>query len=206
MRRLKAILTAIGAVLTLVGAAGFFLPFILAAAFRDDNTIELPLAEVKDVAVSPNGDVYFALMHAGRVQRYAGDGRFVSSFPVNSAGGIFCIVIVDGALQVHVARRDATDAHDLDGRLLRENFGEDSGIEYIPCKRDPQVASISSSWRSLQVRFTDDRPPLTIQRLTWHFLALHPFQSWLTFAVGLLLMAWWREGVFRSMGFGRSGS
>jgi hypothetical protein len=203
MRWFKSFVTALGAVVTLVGAAGFFLPFILETAFKNDNTIELPLAAVTDVAVSPDGGVYFALMHAGRVQRYTAAGRFVSSFPVDSAGGLLCIATVDETLQVHVARRSATDVHNLDGRLLRENAAEDTGIEYAPCESDPQVAGMTTTWRSVQVRFTGGRPPLTLERRTWHLLALHPFQSWLTFAIGLFMMAWWREGVLQMMGFGR---
>lgn len=203
MRRFKAILTAIGAVMTLVGAAGFFLPFILDIAFKNDNTLELPLAEVTDVAVSPAGDVYFALMHAGRIQRYTAAGRFVSSIDVKSAGGLICIAVVDGTLQVHVARRSATDAYDLDGRLLREQAAEDEGIEYLPCRRDEQVTGMTTTWRDVQVRFTGGRAPLTIERRAWHLLALGPFYSWLIFAVGLFAMAWWREGVLRQMGFGK---
>jgi hypothetical protein len=65
------------------------------------------------------------------------------------------------------------------------------------------VAGVSSDWRSVQVRYIDNRPPLIIERRPWHLLALHPFQSWLMFMVGLFLMSWWREGVLRSMGFGR---
>lgn len=203
MRLLKAILTVIGTVLALVGAAGFFLPFILASAFKDDTSIVLPLGDVQDVAVSATGDVFFALTHAGRVQRYTSLGKFVSSFGVNSAGGLFCIDVVDQTLQVHVARRSATDAYDLNGRLLRENSTADAGIQYSPCKGDANVAGLTSNWRSMQVRFADGRPSLMIEHRTWHLFALHPFQSWLIFAVGLFLMSWWREVVLRAMGFGK---
>ena len=203
MRIFKAVLSCIGVVLALTGITGFLMPFILGSAFKDDTSIELPLAMVEDVAVSATGDVYFALMHSGRVQRYSASGRFLGSFEVRSAGGAFCIVINDGALQVHVARRDVTDLHDLSGRLLREHVSPDTGIKYFPCRGDPQVAGVSSDWRSVQVRYIDNRPPLIIERRPWHLLALHPFQSWLMFMVGLFLMSWWREGVLRSMGFGR---
>ena len=203
MRQFKAILTVIGTMLALVGAAGFFLPFILASAFKDDTSIELPLGDVQDVAVSATGDVYFALTHAGRVQRYTGLGQFVSSFGVNSAGGLFCIDVVDQTLQVHVVRRSTTDAYDLNGCLLRENSTADSGIQYSPCQSDPLVAGRSSSWRNMQVFFADQRPALTIDRRSWHLLALHPFLSWLMFAIGLFLISWWREGVLRAMGFGK---
>ncbi len=203
--RFKTFLTLIGIGLSFVGAAGFFLPFILQTSFRNDRAIELPVVDVKDVAVAPNGDIYFALMHAARIQRYTGVGRFVSSFGVNSAGGIFCIDIVGRTLQVHVARRDATDWLDLDGKMLRENMLEDAGVNYLPCQRDVQVAELIGTWRSVEVQFTDGRPPITIMRRAWHRLAMGPFLSWLTFAVGLFLMAWWREGVLRMMGFGKKG-
>lgn len=203
MRILKAVLSSVGFVLVLVGVAGFLMPFILVSAFKDDTSIELPLAMVEDVAVSATGDVYFALMHAGRVQRYSASGRFLGSFGVHSAGGVFCIVINDGALQVHVARRDVTDLHDLSGRLLRENVSPDTGIKYFPCRGDLQVAGVSCDWRSVRVRYTDNRPPLTIERRFWHLFALHPFQSLLIFVVGSLLVSGARERVLRSMGIGR---
>lgn len=202
MRLFKGILTAIGAVLAAAGAVGFFLPLILQSGFKGDNSIELPLASVEDVAVSSNGDVYFALMHAGRVQRYAGTGRFLGSFGVNGAGGVFCLDLRDDALHVQVARRDTTDVYALDGRLQRESVASDEGVKYFPCSGDPLVAEMTSTWSSMQVRFSDNRPALIIKRRPWHLLALHPFQSWFIFAVGLFLMSWWREGVLRALGFG----
>jgi hypothetical protein len=62
---------------------------------------------------------------------------------------------------------------------------------------------MTTTWRAVQVRFTGGRPPLTIERRAWHLLALGPLYSWLIFAVGLFLMAWWRESVLRAMGFGK---
>ena len=103
-----------------VGIVGFSSPFWLGMV-KGIEVIELPLAEIEDVAVSDDKRIYFALMHLARVQVYDGNGRFIRNFEVETSGGMFCLDIDGDRLTVAVARRSAFDEFDLDGRRVSRN-------------------------------------------------------------------------------------
>lgn len=186
-------------VLVIVGGAGFLAPFWIGAAIKDTGAIEMPLVEVEDVAASADGRMFFAIMHLGRVQVYDGAGKFVRNFPVDNGGGAFCLDLVGDRLTVYVARRDAADEFDLDGRTIRLNTPIDEKQYDTACRYDARVRSVESTFEAVRIAFADGRPPLTLARAWWHYLAFGPFGSWLTFAVGLVLWPEWRRAVLRRM-------
>jgi len=62
------IVRSIAIALLLIGAGGFFLPFMIEPLGGEFAAVELPLTEITDVAVSADNQMFFALMFAGRIQ------------------------------------------------------------------------------------------------------------------------------------------
>ncbi len=189
--------------LILIGASGFFMPLWIGFAIRHLGAQEMPLSLIEDIAVSNDNHLYLALMFTSRVQKYSSDGKFVSSFGVNSVGGIFCIDAGSDRLTINFGRRDATDEFELDGRPTRLNMPTDKtrprGINrYGDCAIDSQIRSLDWSLHAVSVMLVDNRPAVTIKRQAWHYVALHPFASWLIGGVGLFLFPEWRRAVLRS--------
>lgn len=184
----------LSAVLFVIGLAGFFAPFWLGQV-KGVESFELPLAEVHDVAVAPDKRIYFALMHLGRVQVYAGDGTFIRNFEVRNAGGAFCLDIAGDRLTVAVARRDATDTFDLDGKLIFDNTPITEEQYDETCRSDPRIRSRDWAASGVTLTFVDGAR-LVLARQPWHYVALHPFWSWLMVMVALFLWPEWRRGIF----------
>lgn len=187
------LIRALALLLIVVGAAGFLAPFWLGPSA---NSIELPLVEIEDVAAEDDR-LFFALMHLGHVQVYARDGTFIRNFHVDNAGGAFCLDGTDGKLTVAVARRDAADTLDLDGRPIQLNAPITEEQYSATCARDPDLRAVDESLADVTVFFADGRPPLTIKRRWWHYLAYGPFASWFLFALGLILWPEWRRAIWK---------
>lgn len=185
--------------LVLIGAAGFFMPFLVGFVSDDPERLELPLAEISDIAVSADNELFFALMFAGRIQKYSGSGEFIDSFDVDSAGGHFCLDLAGDRLTVSVARRDAADEYDLSGSLIHKNIPVDESRFETSCKFDSKIRSIGYAFDRITLSFADGAAPVIIKRKLWHYLAPGPFVSWAIFMVGLILFPEWRRGVIRMM-------
>jgi len=129
--------------LVIIGAAGFVAPFWIGAAIKDAGAIEMPLVEIEDVAVSGNNRLFFALTHLGRIQIYDGTGKFLRNFPVDNSSGAFCLDLVGDRLTAYVARRDAADEFDLDGRSIRLNTQIDERL-YNTAQKNRGQSKIST--------------------------------------------------------------
>lgn len=183
--------------LFVIGGAGFAAPF-WSGSVNVFEAVELPLADIKDVAIAHDNRIYFALMHLGRVQAYSRDGHFIKHFAIENNGGAFCLDIEGDRLKVAVARRHAFDMFDLDGKLLsRDTKISDSGYEQT-CRPDPRIRSVDWAISKITLNFADGRR-LTFARQLWHYLALGPFWSWLMFAIALFLWPEWRRGILEQM-------
>ena len=162
------------------------------------EAIELPLVQIEDVAVAHDNRIYFALMHLARVQVYTGNGRFIRNIPISNSGGAFCVDVTDNRLTVTVARRNAADDFDLDGRPA----GRDRRIteeQYAQvCRRDLRIKSVDWTVSDVTLSFADGNR-LTFARQLWHYLALGPFWSWLMFAIALFLWPEWRRGILKQI-------
>ncbi len=183
-------------ILVVIGAAGFFMPFWIGAVVSDLSKLELPLSEVSDVAVSEDGEIYFALTFLGRIQKYSASGEFIQGLDVDSGGGQFCLTLAERELAVYVARRDAVDKYDLAGNVIRLNAPIDENTYRKSCIWDERVRSIDYSINKVSVLLSDANEPISIRRRLWHCFAPGPFASWLIFVVGLTLIPEWRRAVF----------
>lgn len=181
----------IAALVVLIGAAGFLMPFWIGSVPGIYN-VELPLSDISDVAISNEGDLFFANTHQGRIQIYSRSGEFIRGIDVKSAGGLFCIDLHESELKVSVARRDAADILDLSGKIVRTDIPINEEDFRASCEKDAQFdARLDRAIVSLAGAVD----PITIKRKTWHYLALSPFASWATFVAGLALFPEWRRAV-----------
>jgi len=175
----------LSAVLFFIGLAGFTAPLWLGSV-KGIETIELPLSHIDDVAVAPDGRIYVAVMHIGRVQVYDSTASFMRNINIENRGGAFCVEIADDQLTVAVARRDAYDVFDLDGRLLSRDTKITDRRYAEACRRDPRIKSVDWSVNEVILNFADGNR-LNVARQPWHYLALGPFWSWLTLFIALVL-------------------
>lgn len=185
----------LSAALFIIGFAGFVAPFWLGSV-KGIETLELPLAAIEDVAVAPDGRIYFALMHLGRVQVYNHGARFIRNVPVENRGGAFCLDIDGSRLTVAMARRDAYDVFDLEGLLLSRDTKITDRRYAEACRPDPHIKSVDWAVSEITLNFADGHR-LVFPRQLWHYLALGPFWSWLMLAIALFLWPEWRRGILR---------
>ncbi len=187
----------VSAFLVVVGTAGFFLPFWFGSLGERAAEIELPVAQVEDVAVSPDGHLFVALIHAARIQKYTANGEFVLNFPVGSGGGTYCIAIAGDRLYVDVGRRRAIDELDLSGRPIKLDVPRGERTEPGGCELDEAILDVEETFTGLRISFVDDRASLVIKPKYWHYLMWGPFGSWLMAIVGLFLWPEWRRGLLK---------
>ena len=183
------LIRSISAILILIGFAGFFLDLWLGPLTKNSNTIEWPLADITDVAISDEGDVFLALMFVGRVQVYSNDGQFLRGFDVPTAGGHLCIEIQNDSLLVDAARLEKVVKLDLLGNPVDEEGLPKTRPYPSTCKLENGVERIEQTFSKVMVQFNGYASPLEIQRRIWHYLFpdhLCPgFLEWLVFLCGL---------------------
>lgn len=183
----------IGFVLAIIGAVGFSLPFWINTVIKDDPTIEMPLTEIGDAAVSPDGLLFVSLMPLGRIQTYTPDGRFLRSFSVDAPSGAVCLDAMDAPPMPVQDRRVQTIELVVEGLRVREFWP----ARNFDCRVDPPVKVVTWWPASVVVTFSDGRPPLTLRRLWWHYFALGPFWSFLTMMIGSMLWSRWQGEPWR---------
>jgi hypothetical protein len=111
----------LGAALTILGAVGFFGSAIAAMGGMNwlPSSVELPAGRVEGVVTMPDGHYVVPLEHAGRVQVYDRDWRFLRGWQLDAGGGMFVVDALDGGrIQVVTARIYRKYVFALDGRLL----------------------------------------------------------------------------------------
>lgn len=189
---------AIAFILVVTGLAGFLLPFWI-GVFGDLEEVELPLSTIDDIAISEDGELFFAISFLARVQQYSSDGKFLRGFDVSTAGGMFCLALTNEQLEAHIARRNAYDTFNLKGKPIRENSPADYVSMRNICQLDPQIELANYGLTSVSIKLKEETAPIIINRKLWHYLVLHPFASWFMFVIGLFLFPEWRHGVFSMM-------
>ena len=178
------------------------MPFWIGLVFGEAHELEMPLTEISDVAMSENGDLYFALTFAGRVQKYSSNGDFEKSFQINASGGSFCLAIIGDELAVYLARRDAEERYDLNGNSIRQSIPFNEFAYSEKCEWNEHIADVKSMLQHVTVSFANAENAITIERQPWHFIVFGPFISWITLAIGLFLIPEWRYAIFSA--FARS--
>lgn len=185
-------------VMILLGMAGFFTPFWIGGVVENLGEVEMPLVDIQDVAVSPDGGLYFALGFGGRVQQYSPTGEFVRGIDFDSAGGASCVHLGNEVLTVYVARRDEADEFSPSGELLRAAVPISESDYQASCSWDPQVSALERRVDAVAVSLTGVDGPVVIGRKVWHYLLPGHFYSWLIGVLGFVSFPEWRRAVFGS--------
>lgn len=188
----------VGVALVFIGAAGFLAPLWIGTAFPNPDQAEFPLSDVSDVAVGPDKSLFFALAHLGRVQKYDADGNFVRGVGVDALGGSFCLDADADGVNILIARRDEADKISFGGDYLSRGARIDEDAYVASCGSDSSIAAVARRLTEVSVVRSGEDQPTIIKRQPWHYLALSPWASWLTAAVGLALIPEWRRPILKA--------
>ncbi|MCP4258623.1 MAG: hypothetical protein GY774_14150 [Planctomycetes bacterium] len=105
-----------------IGFIGFLTGTITAGfgfRFRNLDSFELPLGDLRGIAVDSEGNIYCGLQFYSRIQVYDAEGKFIYGKFINSAGGAFRIRInKNDQLEVATARNDKLYIFARDGTLV----------------------------------------------------------------------------------------
>jgi hypothetical protein len=116
-----------GLALLAIGAIGFLLPFVAVGGGRNwlPGHFELPVGRASGVIDLRSGEHVVPLEHAGRIQLYDADWRFLRGWQLDAGGGVFALDRAGaGKVQVVTARMDRMYVFALDGRLLSNTSSE----------------------------------------------------------------------------------
>jgi hypothetical protein len=155
---------------------------------KNEPAIEMPLSMISDAALSPDGRVFVGIMPLGRVQIYSANGEFLRSFSVDMDSGTVCLDAMDAPPIPVQDSRVQTAEIIIEGLRVREYWPS----RRFTCRVDPPVQSVTWWPTFVVVSFTDGRPPVTLTRAWWHYFALGPFLSFLTFALGNVMLRYAR--------------
>jgi hypothetical protein len=120
MRR-RITMRTLGVALTLFGGAAFGAGFLIAFGvdFQIPASFELPLGDLRGVAVDSQGNIYVGTLFYCRVQAYDANGRYRYGRFLRTAGGALRMrVNSDDRLEVATARTDLLYTFAGDGRLI----------------------------------------------------------------------------------------
>ncbi len=88
---MKITLRIIAYALLVLGGVGWFSGFFPLPWL--DSTFEMPLGDLKGIAVDSSGQIYCGAQFYSRIQQYDFSGRFVAGWFIDSSGGAFRIRI-----------------------------------------------------------------------------------------------------------------
>lgn len=120
----RQVLHAIGLLLVLYGAAGFFGSGFMAAGGSGmvDESFEWPFGTVSGVLKAPDGTLYAPHQPTGRIQVYDAERRFLRGWSADASGGSFeARLLPDQRIEVVTARGDKRLVFDRTGHLLQED-------------------------------------------------------------------------------------
>ena len=157
------------------------------------SNYELPLGDVKSIAVDSQGRIYCAVEMYSRVQQYDSDGRFLRSWLVPANRGTFRLRVNDtDELEVYVSRGSTLFTFDAEGRLVRSSgvepdifheFAERTAM--LPGGEELKVSRCRLVRCIVERDVQGNNHPLIVSRPEW--LVAEPIPAWLLFAGGLTL-------------------
>ncbi|MFZ2146514.1 MAG: hypothetical protein WAV28_04770 [Sedimentisphaerales bacterium] len=122
--KIRYVFRIIATLFLVIGFIGFLTGPITAGfgfRFRNLDSFELPLGDLRGIAVDSQGNIYCGLQFYSRIQVYNAEGKFLYGKFINSAGGTFRIRINEkDQLEVATARNDKLYIFAKDGTLVRE--------------------------------------------------------------------------------------
>jgi hypothetical protein len=205
-KKTRYLIRIIGVLLLVVGLGGFLAAPI---SFESDffrevlGSFELPLGELRGIAVDSEGHIYCGLQSYGRVQVYDAEGEFLYSVPSGSSGGAFKIRINENdQLEVATARNDKLYLFDKGGNLVREwsevghyfsDFGTTGETQFYDDKEDATYVRKGYPIRAYIVKRDSAGQENIIIRTPFHkWVFQSPLPAWFIGAIGGVML--WMSG------------
>lgn len=123
-KKTRCFIRIIGVLLLAVGSVGFLFDVLfgfLPDSFQEVlDSFELPLGDLRGIAVDSEGRIYCGLQFLDRVQVYDAQGQFLYSVSIGTAGLFRIRINEDDQLEVATARNDKLYLFDKEGNLVHE--------------------------------------------------------------------------------------
>ena len=188
-----------GFVLICIGGLCFVFPGISSLNKWPGTKYELPLGDLRGVALDSAGNIYCGGQSYGRVQKYDPDGKFLSSFHVDSSGGSFRFRLNEkDELEIATARMARFIRYSLEGEIIEYKQGVDYIYKEFGPGTDKQCAGPGgityriADWsvlfpRVIKVSDSGDRSTvISVPIYKWIFMG--PLPAWLFAVIGVLLV------------------
>ena len=145
--------------------------YVHAGSFGGRGTGDGEMREPRGIDTGPNGDIFVADHENGRVQRFDGNGAYVSQFPVAGPGGaalapLGLAVGPDGSVHVASFGDDSIHRFAQDGRLL-QTMGAALGLD-VPINLgigpDGRIYAVEEGGARVRVLSPDGSPLFDVGR------------------------------------------
>jgi len=196
----------VAALFLAIGFIGFLAGAItgLGFDFRNLDSFELPLGDLKGIAVDSEGNIYCGLQFYSRVQVYDNEGKFIYGKFINSAGGAFRIRInEDDQLEVATARNDKLYLFEKNGTLVNElsdvghyfhDFGKTGEARYHDKRQNTTYFRRASLLGSYIAKRDSSGEEKVLVRTPFHkWLFMGPLPAWLFIVVGVVMSIFVRK-------------
>ena len=154
--KVKFVVRAIAALLMAIGFVDFLAGVVIGNFVKTPDGFELPLGDLKGIAVDSDGNIYCGTQYYSRVQVYDSEGHYIRGTFVDSAGGAFRIRInQNDELEVATARNDKLYRFGKDGTLVNElsdvhhYYGEFGEMGETQCYDGRQNTTYRIRWSPL---------------------------------------------------------
>ena len=197
----KYVIRIVATLFLVIGCVGFFAGAITAvfgSGFRNLESFELPLGDLRGIAVDSEGNIYCGLQFYSRIQVYNSEGKFIYGKFVNSAGGAFRIRInQNDQLEVATARNDKLYIFAIDGTLVNElsdvghyfhNFGKTGETRFHDKSQNVTYFKRPSLLGPYIVKRVSSGEKKVIITMPFHkWLFKGPLPAWLFMLIGVVM-------------------
>ena len=199
--KIRYVIRIIATLFLVIGFIGFLTGPITAGfgfRFRNLDSFELPLGDLRGIAVDSQGNIYCGLQFYSRIQVYNAEGKFLYGKFINSAGGAFRIRINEkDQLEVATAGNDKLYIFAKDGTLTDELsdvghcfhiFGETGETRYHDKAHNTTYLIKWSPPGSYVAKKDLVGEEETIIRTPFHkWLFMGPLPAWLFILIGVVM-------------------
>jgi hypothetical protein len=195
----------VAALFLTIGCIGWFGGALISLGLssRIPDSFELPLGDLKGIAVDTQGNVYCGLQFYSRVQLYDAKGRYIYGKFIDSAGGAFRIRMNQSdQLEVATVRNDKLYVFEKDGTLVselsdaRHHFSDFGKAGERRCHDKKHNTTYLVRWSPLGSYIAKEgssgEETIVIRTAFHKWLFMGPFPAWLFLMAGIVLM--WVSG------------
>jgi hypothetical protein len=195
---------ALAAMFLVIGFVDFFAGAVIGNVVKVPDWFELPLGDLRGIAVDSDGNIYCGTQYYSRVQVYDSEGNYIRGTFVDCCGGAFRIRISQNdGLEVATARNDKLYRFGKDGTLVTEfsnvpqyfdEFGETGETQYRDQRHDTTYRIMWSPFGAYVVKRSASGEKRVIVRTPFYkWLFQGPNPGWFFCMVGALMFAFTKK-------------